>query len=249
MALVHEFETQGNVLFRNRSWIPIFFVLAGLLWIYFKGLNPWLNSEWQWLAVCSLFVFLGQWIRAHAIGFSENRTSGRNTSAGQVAEAINKTGMYSMLRHPLYLGNYFMWLGALLFIGSIEFLLLSSFAYWLYYERIMFAEEQFLRNKFGAQAYDEWSKNTPAILPKLSNYRPASLSFDWKDSIRREYLGFCAAYFVICIFSIFALSLQQSSFAYSQETATLLLVNTTLFLVIRLLAKRTACLQPRRLQI
>ena len=34
----------------------------------------------------------------------------------------------------------------------------------------MYAEEQFLRNKFGKD-YLEWSNKTPAIIPKLANYK------------------------------------------------------------------------------
>ena len=72
-------------------------------------------------------------------------TSGRNTSEGQVADTINQTGMYSMVRHPLYVGNFIMWLGIALFTASIWFVLLFIAVYWLYYERIMYAEEQFMR--------------------------------------------------------------------------------------------------------
>ncbi|MEZ4871590.1 MAG: hypothetical protein R2827_04940 [Bdellovibrionales bacterium] len=61
----------------------------------------------------------------------------------------------------------------------------------MYYERIMFAEEQFLRNKFGKEEYDNWSATTPAILPKWSQFKPSQYNvFDWKDTLRREYLGF-----------------------------------------------------------
>ncbi|MEZ4871589.1 MAG: hypothetical protein R2827_04935 [Bdellovibrionales bacterium] len=52
------------------------------------------------IGICTVPILLGQFVRAYAVGFSGNKTSGRNTSAGQVAESINKTGMYSMVRHP-----------------------------------------------------------------------------------------------------------------------------------------------------
>jgi len=54
----------------------------------------------------SMFGFI---IRAIAIGTTPKGTSGRNTKEGQVAESLNTKGIYSMVRHPLYLGNYFMW--------------------------------------------------------------------------------------------------------------------------------------------
>ncbi|MGC9453013.1 MAG: methyltransferase family protein, partial [Oceanipulchritudo sp.] len=41
-------------------------------------------------------------------------TSGRNTKQ-QVAYSLNTTGFYSVVRNPLYLGNFFMYLGIALF--------------------------------------------------------------------------------------------------------------------------------------
>lgn len=249
MALVHEFEAQGNVLFRNRSWIPAFFVIGGAAHIYFNGVTIPVEDQWAWIGFCSVFVLFGQFIRAYSVGFSDDRTSGRNTSAGQVAESINKSGMYSMVRHPLYFGNYFMWLGALVYIGSFEFVLISTLAYWLYYERIMFAEEQFLRKKFGEQAYEEWSQTTPPFIPKLSKFEKPKNSFDWRDVLRREYLGFCASFYVICILSVIDTSLKAGEFAYHEEIKFLFLGTLGFFLMVRFLSKMTPILNPKRLQV
>ena len=49
------------------------------------------------------------------MGFAPRGTSGRNT-LGQVAEVLNTSGMYSVVRNPLYLGNFVIWLGLALFI-------------------------------------------------------------------------------------------------------------------------------------
>ncbi|MGB8874133.1 MAG: hypothetical protein WCC75_12145, partial [Desulfobaccales bacterium] len=43
-------------------------------------------------------------------GLPPRGTSGRNTQ-GQVAETLNTTGIYSLVRNPLYLGNFLIWLG------------------------------------------------------------------------------------------------------------------------------------------
>ena len=34
MALVHEFEKSGNWLFKRRSWLPVFIVIAGIGMMY-----------------------------------------------------------------------------------------------------------------------------------------------------------------------------------------------------------------------
>ncbi len=98
------------------------------------------------------------------VGFAPKNTSGRNTAAGQMADELNVTGIYSIVRHPLYVGNFFMWLGPVLFLRSVWFTIVFCLVYWLYYERIMFAEEQFLRRKFG-DAYDKWSEKVKAFIP------------------------------------------------------------------------------------
>ena len=94
------------------------------------------------------FSVLGFLVRFYTIGTTPKGTSGRNTKE-QVADVLNSSGMYSMVRHPLYLGNYLIWLGISLASFNIYFAVIMSLLFWLYYERIMFAEERFLERKFG----------------------------------------------------------------------------------------------------
>ena len=69
--------------------------------------------------------------------------------AGRWPSTLNTSGLYSVVRHPLYLGNYLMWLGVALFSRTWWAPVIVSLVFWLYYERIMFAEEEFLRRQFG----------------------------------------------------------------------------------------------------
>ena len=163
MALVHEFEKSGNWLFKRRSWLPVILVFAGLNIMYFGNRQAIifdLRNELLFLGV-SLF---GEVIRILTVGCTPKNTSGRNTAAGQIADELNVTGIYSIVRHPLYIGNFLMWLGPVLFLRSFLFFLIFVLAYWLYYERIMFAEEQFLRRKFG-KIYDIWSEHVKSVIP------------------------------------------------------------------------------------
>jgi hypothetical protein len=140
----------------------------------------------------------GQIIRILTVGYTPKNTSGRNTVNGQIADELNVTGIYSILRHPLYLGNFFMWLGPVLFLRSLGVTLVFILIYWLYYERIMFAEEQFLRRKFG-EVYDKWSVTVRSFIPLSFKYIPAKLPFSVKNVLKREYNSF------INIFVIFLL--------------------------------------------
>ena len=42
--------------------------------------------------------------------------------------SLNTRGMYSLVRHPLYLGNYFMWMALVLATGRLDFALLVTLA-------------------------------------------------------------------------------------------------------------------------
>jgi protein-S-isoprenylcysteine O-methyltransferase Ste14 len=140
--------------------------------------------------IAGIISFAGLVIRSIAIGTSNKNTSGRNTKE-QVAEALNTKGIYSTVRHPLYLGNYFMWIGIVVYTFNIWFVLLISLMFWLYYERIMFAEERFLEKKFG-QSYVDWSMKVNAFWPGFKNYEKTSIPFSMKTIMRREYSGVTA---------------------------------------------------------
>ncbi len=193
MALVHSIEKNGNKLFKYRGQIPVILFIMAVPVIYFSDVSCYLKNDvlfYSLLGAAILVSFAGQVIRAIAIGTSNKNTSGRNTEE-QVAEALNTKGIYSTVRHPLYLGNYFMWIGIVMFTFNWYFVIIVSLLFWLYYERIMFAEERFLERKFG-ESYVTWSNQVPAFWPSRKNYIPGEISFSMKTILRREYAGISA---------------------------------------------------------
>jgi len=192
MALIDSFENSGNRLFRYRGQIPLILFLLAIPVIYFTDVS-YLSIKAKllitWIAL--LLSVLGFVIRAISIATTPKGTSGRNTKEGQVAESLNSTGIYSMVRHPLYLGNYFMWIGIVAYTFNFSFVLIVSLLYWLYYERIMFAEERFLERKFGDK-YMAWADSTPAFVPAFGKYRKNVVPFSSKSVLRREYSGVLA---------------------------------------------------------
>jgi protein-S-isoprenylcysteine O-methyltransferase Ste14 len=201
MALVHEFESSGNWLFKRRSWLPVFMIVAAVVVMYLGNRQAIifdLRDELIFLGVS----LLGQIIRILTVGFAPRNTSGRNTATGQIADEINVTGVYSIVRHPLYLGNFFMWLGPVLFLRSFSFTLIFGLLYWLYYERIMFAEEQFLRRKFG-EAYDKWSETVSSFIPWSFRYVPPKLPFSLRNVLKREYNSFVNIFVIFTLLDLF----------------------------------------------
>ena len=137
MALIEEFEQSGNWLFKRRGYLPVVLLTAGITVLMLKELNP--ERNYLITDIVYLFIsFLGLAIRAFTIGHTPKNTSGRNIKS-QKAEVVNTSGIYSIVRHPLYLGNFVIWLGLALFTESLFFIVIFILAFWLYYERIMFA--------------------------------------------------------------------------------------------------------------
>ena len=56
------------------------------------------------------------------------------------------------------------------------FALVATLAYWIYYERIAYAEEEFLSRRFGAR-HLAWAQRTPAFVPRLAGWRAPALPF------------------------------------------------------------------------
>jgi protein-S-isoprenylcysteine O-methyltransferase Ste14 len=201
MALVHELENSGNWLFKRRSWLPVFLIVAGIIMMYLGNRQAIIFDSRDELIFLGVSLF-GQLIRILTVGFTPKNTSGRNTVNGQIADELNMTGIYSVLRHPLYLGNFFMWLGPVLFIRSVGVTIVFGLIYWLYYERIMFAEEQYLRRKFG-DIYDKWSENVSSFLPLSFKYVPSKLPFSVKNVLKREYNSFVNIFIIFIILDLF----------------------------------------------
>lgn len=194
MALRHSFEKTGNFLFKHRGQFPLILFAISVPVIYHSHNARIIRDEFTFWFILILSIslsVLGQIVRSIAIAKSAKQTSGRNTW-GHEAKALNKTGIYSTVRHPLYLGNFFIWIGIVCFVGNPWFLMIATLLFWLYYERIMFSEEVFLEKEFGDE-YVEWSLKTPAFIPSWKHYRKSEVSFSWKTLMRREYPGISAA--------------------------------------------------------
>ena len=188
MALRDELVAQGTWLFRHRSWLPLVplaLVLALLPFAPDPRLEP--PHPW-WDSLCLGLSLTGVLVRALTIGTKPRGTSGRNRRA-QVASRLNTTGMYSIVRHPLYVGNALMWAGVALYPRMWTAAVLAAAFFWVYYERIMYAEEDFLRRQHG-DVFREWAAATPAFFPDFSLWVRPDLPFALRAVLAAEYPGF-----------------------------------------------------------
>lgn len=206
--------------------------------IYFEGDEFFSFENGWWALACFLVSMSGQLIRALTIGYTPQNTSGRNTKAGQVAEQLNTKGIYSIVRHPLYLGNFLMWLGLILYAGSVEFLIFAVFFFWIYYERIMFAEEQFISKQFGTN-FENWASSTPAFFPRFKGYVKPGVSFSFRNIIKREYHGFYATIFSFSLVHILKQYFLNEQIFMNLYWIVFIAAGTFIYLLIRIVVKTT----------
>jgi protein-S-isoprenylcysteine O-methyltransferase Ste14 len=243
MPLREEFLSAGQWLFRWRSYLPVALfvpVVAVVAVRAWQGAVPAPDRAWD--LFCLLVSMLGVAVRAATIGCTPAGTSGRNTAEGQVASTVNTTGMYSVVRHPLYVGNFLMWLGVALFPRSGWLAVVITLAFWLYYERIMFAEEEFLRAKFGV-VYERWASATPAFLPDPRRWRPPSLPFSGRNVLKREYSGVLGVVACLTALDVVRDSIARGGPSIDPMWLGIFAGTLALYLVLRTLKRRTRLLQ------
>ena len=130
--------------------LPLGFVLgiAYLIWARPSNLT---------LAVGGVIAFVGVMIRAWASGhISKNRK-------------LAVSGPYAHTRNPLYFGSFL--IGAGFAIAAHWALLLLVIAFWaLVYAPTMEREKANIRERF-PDAYDAYSANVPAFVPRVTAWR------------------------------------------------------------------------------
>lgn len=248
MALQEEFEQQGNWLFKNRGLLPLI-ILAITLACYLLiqidcafSLADLGVSTFTYQMICLFTSFFGLIIRIYTVGYTPENTSGRNTQS-QLAESLNLTGIYSLVRHPLYVGNFFMWLGPALLVEDFWFITSFILLYWLYYEKIMFAEEQYLRGKFG-NAYLNWAENLPAFVPNFKNFVKPSLSFSWGKVVKNEKNGLVAIFLIFTLFDILGKWVQGQD-DYNHVFIYGVITTIIMYLIVKLINKKTSILHKK----
>lgn len=243
MALQEEFENQGNWLFKYRSYLPLIVLLIGTCLFLRTEIYPetFILKETPYEIYYEIFALLisllGLYVRVYTVGYTPKNTSGRNTKQGQIADTLNTTGIYSIVRHPLYVGNLLMWLGPAMLTGHFWFIIAFCLFYWVYYERIMFAEEQFLRRKFG-EKYIDWSKDVPAFIPDFKNFKKSDYPFSWRKVLNKEKNGLFALFIIFTLFDV-AGELIKKETDYNYFLITMCVLTGLSYIVLKFLKKKT----------
>lgn len=181
MTVLERLHADGRRLFVRRSLVPLALlpVLVLSLPESFESealMGPFWTDVCQWVALA--IALAGIAIRAVTVAVAPDGNSSRETRHLR-ASSLTTTGVYSMVRHPLYIGNGLMWIGVAASTRVWWLVLITALAYWLYIERIMLVEERYLENLFG-QRFRDWSGRTPAFIPRLNGWSSPQGAFSWR---------------------------------------------------------------------
>ncbi len=184
--------TIGNFFFKTRNYVFLFFYLAIFIpsWKLFTPQNAGEKYYW-WPIIIGLFItVLGQAIRGITIGLAYIIRGGKDRKV--YAEELVTQGIFNHCRNPLYVGNILMLAGVGVLSNSLLYVAVMLPIFLFIYQAIVLAEENFLRNKFGA-TYDEYCKKVNRWLINLAGIGKtfASMKFKWRRYILKEYNTIC----------------------------------------------------------
>ncbi len=177
----------GYYLFFCRGlYIYVIIAVATVIALMTRDPGPFAGAraDRAWIFAALAVAGAGALVPNVTSGFAAHGTSGRVKSAPEAAE-LNRTGPYSLVRNPLYVGRIVNYTGLAMLSGSAAFSMIVAALSVLIYKRIAAYEAAFLRGKFG-EAYAAWAATTPDLLPRLSGWVSPKYSFWWKRMLWRE---------------------------------------------------------------
>lgn len=182
----------GELLFRLRDYTPIPFVIMMIIF-------P--STTVQSLVMGTALMLVGEFIRIKGVSHIGGVSRTRSYSTGK---KLITSGPFSIVRNPLYIGNFFLSLGLIL-IANVHplFTLLFVAGFILQYIPIVRWEESNLKQVFGRE-YEDYMKTVPRWIPKLKNSEPhpEPIKPDYASALKSEKNTLAAAvilYFVLLL--------------------------------------------------
>ena len=156
---------------RKHDKYSVLFILLGCLvtqissvteWAYFG--NP-LSWKWDFATIAGLSLIIG----GTAFRVWSIRTLGKFFTATvktQDQQRVIRSGAYSVIRHPSYLGAYLAIIGSSVFLHATFSIFLSAILMFVIYRYRINAEEETLVEVFGDD-YKEYQTQTARLIPYI----------------------------------------------------------------------------------
>ena len=150
--------------------------------------------------VCALFTLPGEHRILAGFALAVIGQGWRIYAAGVIYtnKRLATTGAYSLVRHPLYLGNFLILAGFTLACGNWIIALLVAFFFLFYYPAAIRYEETKLESIFDDD-WRAWSGNIPAMFPTAMKWQ-ANTEAEWnmRQSLIRNGELFYTLYMIAC---------------------------------------------------
>lgn len=162
----------GQVLFKNRGWLPVPFLAVPLL-------APGTQTVQTW-AIGIALVVLGELIRTAGVAAAGTVTRRRSRDV----QRLVTYGAFAWCRNPLYVGNFFAWIGFTVASGVFWFVPVAIIIFAIEYTLIVRYEEGVLESIFGKEYLDYKART-----PRWFGRPPANSTqgqHDWKEAIWSE---------------------------------------------------------------
>jgi protein-S-isoprenylcysteine O-methyltransferase Ste14 len=162
----------GGLLFKNRGWLPILFLGVPLL---ARG-----DLSASRGLIGGLLIALGEAFRIAGVAAAGTTTRRRSRNV----QKLVTYGIFAWSRNPLYIGNFFVWIGFCVISGVLWFLPVAVLLFAAEYGFIVRYEEGVLESIFGRQ-YLDYKNCVPRWLPKKPD-DPEQGEHDWSGAFRSE---------------------------------------------------------------
>ncbi|MBI5601563.1 MAG: isoprenylcysteine carboxylmethyltransferase family protein [Gemmatimonadetes bacterium] len=176
----------GAVLFRNRGWLPVPFLLVPLL-------APGGITRFGIVVFVLLFV-LGEGWRLWGVATAGTVTRRRSRNV----QKLVTHGPFALSRNPLYNGNYFLWMGFVALSGVWWFLPVATLLFAVEYFFIVRYEEGVLESIFGEE-YLAFKRRTPRWIPTAGSGQVGG-EFFWAEAWRSEMSTFLQYIALLAVF-------------------------------------------------
>ena len=162
----------GQVLFKNRGWLPVPFLAVPLL-------VPGAQTRTTWI-VGLLLVLIGEMVRTAGVAAAGTVTRRRSRDV----QRLVTYGAFAWCRNPLYVGNFLAWIGFTVVSGVFWFIPVAIVIFAIEYTLIVRYEEGVLESIFG-QEYLDYKARVNRWLPRPPA-KPESGQHDWKEAMWSE---------------------------------------------------------------
>lgn len=180
----------GAVLFRQRGFLPVPFLLIPLL-----VPGPQVRDAWVLGAV---FIVAGEAFRLAGVSAAGTVTRRRSRDV----QRLVTYGIFAWVRNPLYIGNFLIWVGFVIGSGVLWFLPVAIVLFAIEYSLIVRYEEGVLESIFGEEFLvykartPRWFPRPPATPPLSRGPHDVGEAFRSELSTFAQYGALAAAFYV-----------------------------------------------------